>query len=66
MPSSVIFKYRYFPAEQVLQVTFVSGAVYNYKNVPGNIFQQFSEAKNKGRFLNEHIKPWFHFEKLLQ
>jgi len=64
MPSSVILKYHYYKEEQILLVTFVSGSVYRYKNVPGNVFEQFRQARSKGIFFNDHIKTKFAFEKV--
>ena len=64
MPSSVILKYQYYKTEQILEITFVSGSVYHYKNVPENVYQKFRQARSRGLFLNEHIKPGFVYEKI--
>ncbi len=65
MPSSVILKYYYDVAERVLRITFVSGSVYIYKDVPESIFDQFKKVKSKGIFFNNYIKEKFAFEKIV-
>lgn len=64
MPSSVILKYHYDEAAKVLQITFVSGSVYLYRNIPLIVFDRFRQARSKGIFFNKYIKPKFAFERL--
>lgn len=64
MPSSVVASVFYNPLTHKLRVNFVSGAVYDYKNVPERIFRQMKTAISKGRFLNQRIKTRFGFEKI--
>jgi hypothetical protein len=54
--SSNILGYDYDPVTRVLQVAFLSGRTYAYKDVPENVVDEFSTADSKGRFLNENIK----------
>jgi hypothetical protein len=63
MPSSVIKKYFYKPELQILTIVYVSGAVYDYLEVPQNIFDDFRAAFSKGIYLNKNIKPNFRYEK---
>ncbi|KIA83379.1 lysyl-tRNA synthetase [Kaistella solincola] len=63
MPSSVIKKYFYKPEQQILTIVYVSGAVYDYLDVPQEIFDDFRAAFSKGTFLNKEIKPNFKYEK---
>ncbi|SFI67284.1 KTSC domain-containing protein [Kaistella treverensis] len=63
MPSSVIKKYFYKPEQQILTIVYVSGAVYDYLDVPQEIFDDFRAAFSKGTFLNKKIKPNFKYEK---
>ena len=63
MPSSVIRKYFYKPELQILIIVYVSGAVYNYLDVPQVIFDDFRAAFSKG-YLNKKIKPFFKYEKV--
>lgn len=64
MPSSVILKYHYDEAKKALEITFVSGSVYIYRELPLKVFERFRQAQSKGIFFNKYIKPKFAFERL--
>ncbi len=64
MPSSVINYYRYDEKSHTLMITFVTGMVYHYKNVPEEIFKMFRAAGSKGRYFNQFIKDKFKFTKI--
>lgn len=64
MPSSVILKYKYDATGKALEITFVSGAVYVYKEITLTVFERFRQAKSKGIFFNKYIKPKFTFERV--
>ena len=64
MPSSVVAAMTYDPGSSTLRVRFVSGMVYDYKNVPEKVFKQMKNAASKGTFLNQHIKGNYEFEKI--
>ena len=64
MPSSVIRKYFYKPELQILTIVYVSGAVYNYLDVPKEVFDDFRAAFSKGNYLNKKIKPFFKYKKV--
>ena len=64
MPSSVVAAMTYDPGSSTLRVRFVSGMVYDYKNVPEKVFKQMKHAPSKGTFLNQHIKGNYEFEKV--
>ena len=45
----------------MLEVEFVTGAVYRYRGVSQDVFEDFRQAPSKGAFFNRHIKdayPW--------
>jgi len=63
MPSSVIRKYFYKAELQILTIVYVSGAVYDYLDVPQQVFDDFRAAFSKGTYLNKNIKPNFRYEK---
>ena len=65
MPSSVINKYLYFPETEILRIIYQSGTVYDYLQVPAEIFERFKTVQSKGRFLNYVIKPKFKYKKPL-
>ncbi|NJN96074.1 MAG: KTSC domain-containing protein [Anaerolineales bacterium] len=49
---------------QSLMVHFNDGSWYAYLNVPRETYQAFLKAESKGKFLAEHIKPSFRYERL--
>lgn len=64
MPSSVVAAIRYEPDTNTLRVIYVSGSVYDYKQVPEKVYKEMRTASSKGEFLNKHIKPNYEFEKI--
>jgi len=64
MPSSVILRISYDVATSTLRVVFVSGTIYDYKNVPEEIYHSMKAATSKGAYLNQHIKGNYSFEKI--
>ena len=64
MPSSVVAAIRYDANANTLRVIYVSGSVYDYKQVPEKVYKEMRAASSKGEFLNKHIKPKFEFEKI--
>ncbi len=64
MPSSVISKISYDPASSTLRITFVSGSIYDYQNVPLNIYQSIKQAPSKGIYFNQFVKGTYPFIKI--
>lgn len=64
MPSTVVAHMEYIVETQTLRITFVSGLVYDYLNVPPYMYDKMKASKSKGIFLNRHIKGKFDFEKV--
>ncbi|WP_339032029.1 KTSC domain-containing protein [Bradyrhizobium symbiodeficiens] len=56
MPSSVIRFFRYTPETRELKVTFVSGRLYVYEDVPAEVAAAFREARSKGTYFNREIR----------
>ena len=56
MPSSVIRFFRYAPETRELKVTFVSGRLYVYEDVPPEVAAAFRNARSKGTFFNQEIR----------
>ncbi|MDR6530304.1 hypothetical protein J2800_001040 [Caulobacter rhizosphaerae] len=59
MPSTVIKAWAYAPERQVLTVTFVSGCVYDYADVPAEVAEGFRLAFAKGQYFNRVIRDRF-------
>lgn len=64
MPSSVVQRYTYNRDTGTLRVVFVSGMIYDYKNVPEEVYNAMKAATSKGQFLNFYIKPLYSYEKI--
>lgn len=61
MPSTVIKEWKYYEDTQALVITYNSGAVYKYLQVPPQVYEEFCGAFSKGIFLNRVIKPQYEF-----
>lgn len=61
--SSVIESVGYDPEDRILQVVFCSGNAYEYRGVPGNVYEGLMEAESKGKYMNENIVDVYPFEK---
>lgn len=59
--SSNIARFRYDEANQVLFVEFKNGSVYQYFDVPSNVFEQMKAASSKGGFLARIIKGTYRY-----
>jgi hypothetical protein len=64
MPSSVVAAIKYDHRSSTLRVIYVSGLVYDYKNVPEEIYLAMKTSFSKGAFLNQNIKGKYLFEKI--
>ena len=64
MPSSVIGAMHYDPGSKTLRIIFLSGRIYDYKEVPERIYKHLKAAPSKGTFLNREIKGRYDFEKI--
>jgi len=54
--SSNIRSVGYDPASRTLEVEFHSGGLYQYSDVPENIYHGFIRAASKGSYFHDHIK----------
>lgn len=64
MPSSVVSAIRYDIASATLRIIYVSGTIYDYKNVPEEIYVAMKTSGSKGTYLNKYIKGNYRFEKI--
>ncbi|PSL25434.1 KTSC domain-containing protein [Chitinophaga ginsengisoli] len=49
-----------------LRIIFVSGLVYDYKNVPEEVYEAMKRSGSKGIYLNKHIKGHYAYEKVVE
>jgi hypothetical protein len=64
MPSSVVAAIKYDATSSTLRVIYVSGTVYDYKNVPEEVYVAMKTSFSKGTFLNQHVKGKYEYEKI--
>ena len=64
MPSSVVSAISYDASTATLRITFVSGMIYDYKNVPEETYIAMKTSGSKGIYLNQNIKGRYQFEKI--
>lgn len=63
MPSTVIAALDYDPAGHTLKISYVSGQVYLYKDVPEKVYKELKASRVKGRYLRFFVKNHYVFEK---
>ena len=64
VPSSNVASIGYDDATETLEVEFVSGSIYQYYNVPRNLFEELVSAASKEQFLNQYIKNTYPFSRV--
>jgi len=62
--SSNIASIGYDADTDTLEVEFLSGAIYQYYNVPQNMYDQLIQAGSKGRFLNTYFKNAYPYSRV--
>ena len=51
-------------ASNVLEIEFHSGGIYQYRNVPQNIYDSFLRSASKGSFFDQYIKDKYPTKKI--
>lgn len=64
MDSTNLLEAGYDETSGTLRVTFRSGGVYEYYDVPPAIFEGLLNASSAGTFLNSVIKPRYRYRKV--
>ena len=64
MPSTAIANLEYDRSRQRLTVTFVTGRIYEYIDVPSEVPASFQSAFSKGTFFNSYIRDRYDFREL--
>ena len=62
--SSNIASIGYDANTETLEVEFLNGSVYQYYNVPQNMYDQLIAEGSKGRFLNFYIKNSYPYSRV--
>lgn len=64
MPSSVVARFTYYSERSVLRVVYISGAVYDYLDVPKKVYEEMKQSKSKGTYLNTKIKTNYEYRQV--
>ncbi|MBS0027774.1 KTSC domain-containing protein [Chitinophaga sp. 22321] len=64
MPSSVVAHMTYYADTHTLRIIYVSGMIYDYKEVPEAVYLAMKSSGSKGTYLNKHVKGHYSFEKV--
>lgn len=62
--SSNIESIGFDPEASILQVQFKGGSIYQYENVPAEVFEEFKAADSKGTYLSRNIKGIYAYTKI--
>ena len=62
--SSNIASVGYDSATETLEVEFSSGSIYQYYNIPENMYNQMIKASSKGKFLHTYIKNAYPYSRV--
>lgn len=62
--SSNISSIGFDEESSTLEVEFHSGAVYQYFDVPLNVYEGLMNASSKGQYFAQHIKGYYRFVKV--
>ncbi|WGR93654.1 KTSC domain-containing protein [Bradyrhizobium sp. ISRA443] len=62
--SSTVAEVGYDPIGRILEVLFKSGAVYQYFDVPQQIYEELMRASSAGGFLNSNVKGQFRYARV--
>jgi len=54
----------YEPDTKVLQIGFKNNTLYEYFDVPPNVWEEFKAAESKGKYLAKFIKGTYQYKKV--
>jgi uncharacterized protein len=62
--SSNVASVGYEVTTNILEVEFTNGSVYQYFDVPENVYQQLMQAASAGQYLNANIKGIYRYARV--
>ena len=65
MPSGIVDHIHYDRGSERLTVTFVTGRIYEYVDVPPEVAASFQSAFSKGTFFNGYIRDRYDFREIV-
>ena len=64
LASSMIASAGYDAPARVVEIEFVTGAVYQYLDVPPDLYQALLDAPSQGRFFHSRIRTVFRYHRI--
>jgi hypothetical protein len=62
--SSTMRSVGYDPQSRMMEIEFTSGHVYQYSDVPPEVYQGLVDAESQGRYFRQHIRGVFPSQRL--
>ncbi|HAW57988.1 MAG TPA: KTSC domain-containing protein [Bacteroidales bacterium] len=62
--SSNIQMVGYDESSETMRIQFTNGSVYEYKNIPLVVYNDFMQASSLGAYLNRNIRNSYPYEKI--
>ena len=62
--SKNIRRISYIESSDTLEVEFLNGSIYQYFDVPDNVWRDFKNAPSKGGFLHANIKGHYRYARV--
>ncbi|MFT6637677.1 MAG: hypothetical protein ACJAYP_000233 [Flavobacterium sp.] len=62
--SSNISSIGYDEKNEILEIEFLSGGIYQYLDVPVNVYEELMDADSHGKYFNEYIKEIYKTKKI--
>jgi len=62
--SSDLSSVGYDPISQTLEIQFNSGGIYQYSDVPANVYEGLMSASSHGKYFHAHIRTSYLYKKL--
>jgi hypothetical protein len=64
MPSTAIADFEYDDGQKLLRITFVTGRVYEYEDVPPAVAAEFRNAGSRGAYFNRNIRGAYDYREV--
>jgi len=62
--SSNVASFGYNPEESMLVTAFLDGSIYEYYNVPLDVWQRFQTAPSKGKFVWKELRDMYEYQRV--
>lgn len=62
--SSNLASVGYDEREEILEIEFQHGAVYQYFDVPKKVYEELMNAESHGKYFSAHIRNEYYYEKI--